>query len=337
MPRTTTGSPKPSGSAQLRREAKRVSPHENGQLAAAAAREVQATAALWSGDWATASRIATDAAAEISSTHLAGYRALWTYFAAAWLMELAEERNDDVLRKSGQTLLRKAYTAARGTAWLRQVEPSATGERVLDELDEAAVHRAAEHGPRRQATTKWAARHAPMIPGLAQPTAGPYEAALADLGTLVGAESYKPAGEGRTDSAWIWPGRWWLALEAKSQQEDEGPVSLSIVWQANDALKTLSHDRHEPVPDGSAILIVSPRQLPDPTAAIVAEPFLYMVTPSDLLAFAKDAVSAWKQIRAQGNGLSDEEALDLTREAFCEHGILPSDIHTRLLRDPVQG
>ena len=59
------------------------------------------------------------------------------------------------------------------------------------------------------------------------------------------------------------PGRWWLAIEANSQQESDGPVSLLVIRQANDGLKTLSHNRGEPAPDRSAILIVSPRQLAD--------------------------------------------------------------------------
>lgn len=62
------------------------------------------------------------------------------------------------------------------------------------------------------------------------------ERGLVVLGALLGAESYKPVGDGRTDSAWIWPGRWWLAVEAKSEKKPHTLVSHATVRQVNDQL-----------------------------------------------------------------------------------------------------
>jgi hypothetical protein len=73
-------------------------------------------------------------------------------------------------------------------------------------------------------------------------------------------------------------------------------VSQATVRQANDQLRTLAYDRNETVPDGSAVLIVGPRQLVDPTAAVVAEPFVHIAFPEAMLDLAKDAVRAWKVI-----------------------------------------
>ncbi len=133
---------------EARRAATRTSPPDTGELAAAAKHEVKATAALWSGDWAVASREALEAAKVITSAQLAGYRAFWTYLASAWLEEEAGERDDASLRRSALDLLRKAHVAGRGTGWLRQVQPLPSGDVVLDPTDQAAVAAAVASGVR---------------------------------------------------------------------------------------------------------------------------------------------------------------------------------------------
>jgi hypothetical protein len=320
-----------------RKSATRSSPPENAELANAAVYEVKAMAALWSGDWPTASRLALAAAGEIRDPSLAGYRALWTYLAAAWLSESAEEQADATMRSAALDLLRKAHAAARGTPWLREVQPLPADERVLDALDEQAIARAASHGPRTINGAAWATMHSEVLTNLSQTEAKAYERGLVTLGTLVGADSYKPSGDGRTDSAWIWEGHWWLAIEAKSDEGPNAPVSLTTVRQSNDQLKTLEHDRDVSAPDHSAVLIVCPRTLVDPTAAIVAEHFVYLIQPPTLLTLAQDAVAAWKQIRAQGSGLRGDEATGLIRRVMGDYQILPSDVRARLLSDPVHG
>lgn len=322
---------------EARRAATRTSPPDTAELASAAAHEVKATAALWSGDWGGASREALEAAKAVISPQLAGYRAFWTYLASAWLEEEAGERDDASLRKASLDLLRKAYVAGRGTAWLRQVQPLPVGEVVLDPADQAAVAAAVASGTRQLNGAKWAAMHTGMLAALAQDEAVQYEGALTALGKLLGAESYKPKGEGRTDSAWVWPASWWLALEAKTEEKPEHPVSQKTIRQANGQLKTIAHARDTEIPEGSAVAIISPRQLVEPTAVIEAEPFLYLLAPDVLLDLAQDATKAWMTIRAQAGGMAQAEAIALASRVFDEYGLLPSGLRARLLSAPIQG
>lgn len=320
-----------------RRAAQVAIPGENAELDEAARHEVRATAALWAGDWATASRAALQVAETVRSPQLAGYRAFWSYLAAAWLSQYAEERQDGALRASAAELMRKAHAAGRSTLWLREVHPLPAQALVLDELDEAAVTKAAQDGPRQRAGAKWAALHTEILAGLAQTDPPRYEQALVQLGSLLGAEAFKPAGPGRTDCAWIWPGHWWLAIEAKSNQDVGNPISHDTVRQASDQLTTLAADREETPPANSAVLVVGPRLLAEPTAALVAAPFMHMTTFDVVLDLAEEAVAAWKEIRGQANGLSSADALPIVRRVLAEHGLLPSDIKSRLLRDPICG
>ncbi|OLL70450.1 hypothetical protein Ae168Ps1_6197c [Pseudonocardia sp. Ae168_Ps1] len=322
---------------EARHAASVADPPENAELADAARHEVAATTALWSGDWASASRRALDAAAALRSPQLAGYRAFWTYLAAMWLEQLAEDTDDDALRSSSLDLLRRAYAAARNTSWLREAHPLPSREPVLDELDEAAVTAAAQNGPRSTSGAAWATQHTELIAALEQTEARRFERGLTILGALLGAESSKPTGDGRTDSAWIWPQRWWLALEAKSEQKQDTLISQTTVRQVNDQLKTIALDRGEPTPENSAVLIVSPRPLADITAAATAEPFVHITTPEIVTQLARDAVAAWKLIRAQAQALNQTDYRNLVRRVFAEHRLLPSDLTARLLRDTLHG
>jgi hypothetical protein len=85
------------------------------------------------------------------------------------------------------------------------------------------------------------------------------------------------------------------------------------------------------------VLVVGRRGLVDPTAAVVAEPFVHLTDPAALLELAQDAVAAWKQIRARGSGLEEAEAVNMVRTIMSGYHILPSDVRARLLANPIQG
>lgn len=321
---------------EARNASTRTVPGEAMELAGAARHEVAAVSALWNGDWLRASTEALNAANAMKDKTLGGYRAFWLYLASAWLNETAEAQDDDGLRATAADYLRLAYRASRNTPWLRDVQALPSQDVVLDECDEAAVEHALANGPRKLNAGQWATLHTTVIAGLSDIHAEPYERALTELGRLLGADAYKPRGSARTDSAWIWR-HWWLAIEAKTEEKPDAPVSPGTIRQVNDQLKTLAHDRDEVVPDDSAVLLVEPRELVDPTAAVIAEPFVYLTLPARILDLARDAIEVWKQVRAQAKGMTDEQTLALARRLMSEHHVLPSDVQARLLVDPVHG
>ncbi len=321
---------------EARNAATRVVPGEADELAAAARHEVAAVSALWNGDWVRASQEAVGAAQSIREKALAGYRAFWLYLASAWLNEAAEVQGDESLRTAAADYLRQAYRASRNTPWLREIRALPADEVTLDEIDEAAVADAMNNGPRRVDSAAWATLHTTIIAGLEGTDSGPYERALTELGKLLGADAFKPKGSARTDSAWLWQ-NWWLAVEAKSEERPDAPVSVDTVRQVNDQLKTLAHDRGAAIPDDSAVLLVEPRELVDPTAAVIAEPFVYLTGLDQVLDLARDAIDVWKQLRVQGKGLPDDQVLALARRLMSAHHVLPSDVRARLLTDPVHG
>lgn len=182
-----------------------------------------------------------------------------------------DDRDDENTRIAARTLLARAPGAARGTPWLRNVEPCPPACRPSTSWTLPPTGRDRGHAAHHDADGVGPAVH--RHPGRAQPGRGSRlrGGPLVGLGRLLAADSFKPAGEGRTDAAWVWP-QWWPALEARTEERADTPVSLSTVRQANDQLTTLAHDRGVAAPDGSAVLIVSERALVDQTAAVGATP-----------------------------------------------------------------
>jgi hypothetical protein len=323
--------------AELRRESHRRLPDGTATLASCAAAEVKAWRQVWSGEYAAASQTAVEVAQLLTEGVLSPYRALWLYFAAAWQDAAADQNNDPALAASAKELLRKAHAAAKGTTWLRELAPLPPGEIEFDPLDELAVAAVAEHSARRMSATKWAQLTLDLVQGLSGTGARTYEQALSILGGLLGAEAYKPEGKGRADSVWVYGNAWWLTLEAKSEEAASGLVSMENVRQANTQLRSLAADRDAEIPDGSASLIVTPKQLADPDAVTIAEPHLRLCSLSDVLALANDAVEAIREIRAAATNLEGPSAHSLIRQRMADRRLLPTAVRERIADRSVAG
>jgi hypothetical protein len=234
--------------------------------------------------------------------------------------------------------LQQAHRAAEGTTWLREVQQQSGGTVAVEPIDEAGTNGVivAVTGSMKSAAA-FEACSGTMLTGLSQTNAPDYEQALVTLGTLLGAESYKPAGKGQTDAAWVWPDMW-ITVEAKSEQKEDGPLSMQYVRKTNTQMDSLAADRgEEEAPAGSFSLIVSPRRFADPAAIPIARAHLYLTTPDLLLDVAHDTVRAWKQIRGGSRGVEREALRKVATQVLWEHQVLPTQVRERLTRDPIRG
>lgn len=323
--------------AELRRDSSRRLPPGTDALAACASDEVEAWNLAWSGDLRRASQVAAEVAQQITDPSLTSYRTLWLYFAGAWLQLEADESGESALRSAADEYFRKARAAARGTTWLREMTPSSAVAADLTSLDEFAIAGVAGHGHRRASAARWSKVCQDMLGGLNGSEAGAFEIALSTLGSLLGAEAFKPLGRGRADSVWIFGSNWWLTLEAKSEGKATGLISMDNVRQTIPHLHMLSVDRSVSIPEGSASVIVSPKQLADPDAVDSAEPHVFMCAPTDIVRIAHDAIDAWNEVRAAAHNLASEDAVGIVRKSMTEHRVLPTMVRERLLGTPVGG
>ncbi len=323
--------------ADLRRESSRRLPAGTDALAACAGEEVKAWNLAWRGDMRRASQVAARVAQEVTDPSLAPYRTLWLYIAGAWLQSEAGESGDAALQGAADEYFRKAHASARGATWLREMTPATASVAETSALDECAIAEVADHSHRRAPAARWSKICQDMLDGLNGTEAGAFEVALKTLGNLLGAEAFKPTGQGRADSAWLFGSHWWLTLEAKSEAKEAGLISMDNVRQTNTHLRSLSSDRSEEAPDGSASVIVTTKQLADPDAVAIAEPHVFMCAPTDVVRLAQDLIEAWEEIRASAHNLEGDEALVIVRRSLADHRALPTAVRERLLGTPVGG
>jgi hypothetical protein len=306
-------------------------------LAASAVREVQACNLAWQQDWESAARAAVDVFEHLTAPDLRPDRALWAYLGSAWSSQASTDGTSAAALQSAE-LLRKAHAAAIGTTWLKEVQPLPNAALDSEPADEEAVDRVIEllkDGLRSSA--KFDSHAAAMLGNLNQQGAAKYEQGLVALGALLGAESCKPAGKGRADAAWVWD-PFWMTVEAKSEQEAEGMLSMDYVRQANTQLDSMAADREaDAPPEGSISVIVTRRSVVDPDAVPIAAAHVYLAAPKLMLDIAHDAVRAWKALRGVAQGVVAEALHSDAARILWEHRVLPTQVRERLSRDPIRG
>jgi DEAD/DEAH box helicase len=323
--------------AKLRREARRVAQPNVAELAASTVREVRAWAYAWQQDWESAARAAVEVFENLTAAGLRPYRALWAYLGSAWSALASTDDASPAALRSAE-LLRMAHGAAVGTTWLKEVQPLPSATYDSDPVDDEGVTAVcALLQGRFQSAVTFQKQSSTMLANLAQQDATQYEQALVTLGQLLGAQAFKPPGQGRADAAWVWPSLW-VTVEAKSEQKAGGVLSMDYVRQTNTQLASLAADREvETPPDGSTSIIVTPRSVVDPDAVPIAAPHVHLVTPTQLLDVAHEAVRAWKELRGTATGVPAEVVHADVARILWQHRVLPTQVRERLSRDPIRG
>lgn len=319
---------------QNRLAATRTPPPGTPALADAAGTEIEASDFAWSKRWADAGRHAQDAARRVAAggsvNH--GYEALWTYLAGLWTDQAGADGADSGARQTARALIHRAEQTAKPGTWVRELPPLPDAEpEPLGPEDAIAIAAIAHRLAVGFSRTDYDATVNAIRSGLGNTDAPLYEAALAQLGTLLGADASKPAGKGRCDSLWCWANYLWIALEAKSEQKPAGLVSHRYIRQANDQLRLLASDRSVPAaPVGSITVIVSPRPGVDPEAAKGAEDHVHLVHPDVISGLAEDTQVAWQIVLAQSSGRGESALSALVTTTFNQRGLLPTQVRERL-------
>lgn len=323
--------------AKLRRDASREPQPNVAELAASTVREVRAWTYAWQQDWDSAARMAVEVFENLKAPGMRPYRALWAYLGSAWSALASTDDTSPAAYRSAD-LLRKAHASAVGTTWLKEVQPLPSATYDSDPVDEEGVTTVlALLKGRLSSPVKFESQSAAMLAHLNQQEATKYEQGLVSLGQLLGAESFKPPGKGRADAAWIWPSLW-MTIEAKSEQEPDGLLSMEYVRQTNTQLNSLAADREADLPpEGSISVIVTPRSVVDPDAVPIAAPQVYLSMPKLMLDIAHDVVRAWKELRGMAKGVSTDVLHADAARVLWEHRVLPTHVRERLSRDPIRG
>ncbi len=321
-----------------RRAMTRQSPPAASALADIVDLEIEAWSEAHSGNWPQAARLAHQIAELLSRAGNVtdGYRSFWTYLQATWTDQAGQDAGDATARTAAQALIREAESIMGMGSWVREMAPLPAMARLpLTPADSVAVQAitARLHSGVRDATIN--RQFGEIHNSLNQTSAGPYEAALTELGKLLGADAYKPLAHGNCDSAWCFDNHQWIALEAKSEHQPHGVVGLDDVRQANAQLGLLAVDRSVPTPAISASVIISPRDDVHDDGIAIAHADVHLGHPDLMQQIAHDAASAWSTMLARQAGLDRDQLRELVGNTMAGFDVLPSRVFERLTITPI--
>lgn len=304
-------------------------------LAASAPKEVRAWRQAWAGDWAAAGQLAMEIHGQLNGTELTPYRSLWAYFAHCWLSRAAED-GAQTLEKA-QEYLNLAHRASFGTTWLKELQREKQATPSLEDWERkavASVHtKAVADGAK---PTKSATELTQMVADLGQTKAAGYERGLTTLGTCLGARAFKPEGDARSDSVWLWD-TLWVTVEAKSEQLEGGTINPTYVRQVCTQLNSLAYDEGvEEYPPGSFSVMVSPKRVVRPAAVAGSNKNVYLASPEELKELALDVKRAWSALRAFATDADSALQFDQTARVLWEHRLLPTQVCERLTAEPIK-
>lgn len=304
-------------------------------LAASAPKEVRAWRQAWAGDWAAAGQLAMEVHGQLNGTELTPYRSLWAYFAHSWLSRAAEDGAPT--REKAHEYLNLAHKASFGTTWLKELQREKQATPFLEDWERKAVAnvhaKAVSDGAR---PSKIATDMTQMVADLGQTKAKGYERGLTTLGTSLGARAFKPQGDARSDSVWLWETRW-VTVEAKSEQLEGGTINPTYVRQVCTQLNSLAYDEDmEEYPTGSFSVMVSPKRVVRPAAVAGSNKNVYLASPEELKELAFDVKRAWSALRAFATDADSPVQLDQTARVLWEHRLLPTQVCERLTAEPIK-
>lgn len=320
-------------------QAERISTPASAALAAAVAHEVEASHLAWQSQWRAASTEAGQAAEAMVGEHdIQGYRAFWLFLAGYLLNVEAPQTGVQNLFGTANGLVAQAIAAAQPATWIRELLPL-PGLGTVELADHDAI--AVEALSQRIAKGIKVSHHNELVDsikaGLASTNPADYEPALSSLGSLLGAEAYKPPGDGNCDSAWCWDNKMWIGIEAKSDESPTGVIPLQDIRQVNSQLDLLAANRGGvSVPSGhAASVIVSPRKSVAPRGVAAAKRNLYLTRPQDFLALADDVEDVWKSLILLRHNDDIDQILTAVKSILAEAQLLPSDIYQRLTLESI--
>ena len=235
----------------MRNLAEKSPPPGTELLADTADREVEACSLAADSHWFEASKAAQAVAQHLGSggDNTRGYRAFWLYLSGLWLDQNGEEVDSTTERHAARSLLDQATKAAKPGTWVRDLAPlPGLSREELSPADSVAVVRVASIIRNGVKKNKHRSANEKMLQDLNSTDHSTYEPALTNSALLLGAEAFKPKGNGRCDSAWCFDNHLWLAIEAKSEHRPGGSISHDEIRQVNGQLQLLAADRDQSTP-----------------------------------------------------------------------------------------
>ena len=308
-------------------------------LMAISSDEVDYSYAMWREDFDTALAKARLCADALGGPDHAPYRAWWYYLAgsAAWIS--ASRSGDDHMAEVAREMFTRASSAAPAVTWFGELArtPVLRGkvEQPADPMMAAAVENIENHLSEVGVVGRRFEREVTeFLELIDSDEAAPFERGLEQLGAWLGFDAIRPGRTGDPDGIWRLGDFVILALEAKSGQSEEDPVSLANARETQGHLNWIKTNL-EPTAETNVFgVIVSPRSSISREALPQCES-LYLMGLSQARITARQIVDLVRGIRVRATEESSEALKTLIRQRLTESGLDPARVLHTLKKLPL--
>ncbi|MGD0338156.1 MAG: DEAD/DEAH box helicase [Bacteroidota bacterium] len=285
---------------------------------------------LWKEDYSQALVKATTIIDNLSGDELAGYRALWNYFAgcASYQLGLVSGKNEMIQTAADRFL--RASQAVRTLSWFARLahEFGATPTRqsqsqyltvLATEFINSYLMNLGTVGRRfDKVLSEFESK-------IRVTDSDSFDQGLTELGKMLGFDAEKPEGVGVPDSVWRIGGEFVLLFESKSDESPDDKISIRTCRQAQGHL---NWERSRPFFTQNAKLhciVVTPRSVLD-KAALPHSDNLYYLSSDAIRKLFREADACLRLIRSKSPDLESEQRLGLIQAELLQAQLIPEAI-----------
>jgi len=323
---------------RLREGMKKVKDPVAGILMKIAQSEVDFLYDLWRKDYESALEKAQGISDTLGGNDTDGYRAWWYYLAgcAAWLSG-KEQDNADMMRRA-EDLFGRAAKCSKSISWFSDLARLSRQQGLPLPMD-VDTTRACEMIYKKLANLgifgqRFDRDMNSFLALIEDKKSDPFERGLVEMGKWLGYESYKPSGDGAPDPVWRISDRLAIVFEAKSDETDKDPISLTTVRQASTHSRWVK-EKHQMPPAAEIITVVTtPRETLGTEAQRHAEGLFYF-NVDDIRTMARNLVAVLRRVRSVAQESDQEGTVKRIHAELARANLLPSPLLRKLKDTPL--
>lgn len=308
--------------------------------------EIDYADAMWVGNYQRALEKSRDCADRLGGPALADYRAWWYYLAASAATLCVQKDNAMHLRDTARDLFGRACAAAPRTTWFIEATRLATFQIDGQLVDDPLLLNAAEAIERRiqqvgVVGAGFESEAKSVTEQLGSDNYANFEQGIQRLGWWLGLDTFRPDGQGVPDGVWSFAEDAVVALEAKSDEEITGPISVSTARQARGHIEWIKANMPEldAVPVSSAVIsdraTVASEALPHTSG-------LFVIGLTEVRELGQSVIDTVRALRAEASETSNENFRQVIADRLKGEQLDPKSILAKfqsfpLSNFPVQG
>jgi len=289
---------------------------------------------LWREDYSGALQKASRIVDKLSGDELAGYRALWNYFAGCAAYYLGSVPGQEKMLQTASERFYRASQSSPAILWFARLSRELAPQEVAEDRESFLAVQAADVindyltslGAVGKKFDSVVREHRNSIQAT---DADMFGGALTELGRMLGFDAEKPKGQAAPDSVWSLGSSHVLLFECKTDEAPHGGVSVRTCRQAQghqNWQKARPFFRQHPE---MKTIVVSPRQLLDGAAVPHVEGLFYL-HPEDVRTLFREAAACLRVIRSKCPGLEPEQRLQLIQTELSGAKLTPTETIARL-------